>query len=176
MMTSLRPNNLASTEYAPGPMNKMLRSMVAAKSTVNPESKMGGRQLARPASPIAPAPNATRIAATGVKKPISNRPLARHSAKPTNVTAAFRLGSRKQDRACNSGLTLKTIRSNSSAVPGYPPGNDEKRRCSFPPVDQTDQPSRCFGSEPADDPYLPAGRRRRTGSAGDSPDHFGMRQ
>jgi hypothetical protein len=90
---------------------------VAAKSTVNAESKMGGRQLARPDSTIPPAPNATRMATTGVRKPISRRQLARHSANPITVAAAAELGARKQNRACMSRAALKTARSNSSAIP-----------------------------------------------------------
>ena len=95
MMISRRPNTLASKEYAPGPRNKIFKSMVAANTADNLQSKGVCGHLGRIDSMVPAPPSATATAVTGVRKPITKRALARNAANPTSHAATEGSGSRK---------------------------------------------------------------------------------
>lgn len=92
-MISRRPNTRASTEYRPGPVPIMVKSIVSAKMSAGFESNTFGAQTGSKESAAAAEPNAKSTPANGVRKPTKRRLANAKAAKPRAHVASVGPGS-----------------------------------------------------------------------------------
>ena len=129
-MISRRPNSRASIEYAPGP--RMARAKSIANPKINPsrESKPPEEQIGRTLIAVSIATIPPPMPANVVRKPAKRRPPARIPKTLATQTTGLSAASGRQAPSRISIVKPTVVRSNKSAIPGSPTGNEQHERCN----------------------------------------------
>ena len=131
MTSSRRPNNRASSEYAPGPRNISATAIMTTKIVANQESSKFTIGVGNPNSAKQQLPTAISKPAMGVRKPIkSATPMAMTNTLTSLATSGELPKSVKLTNPCARAVTPTVIRSSSSPTPGQPAGNEENDLCT----------------------------------------------
>jgi hypothetical protein len=130
MTTSRRPNQRASSEYAPGPRRRMAAAIITRKIVAGTPPNRSGINGGSQENARLTLMSSARKLASGVRQPIRSAAPVTRTSRPTAHAPLRRSLPMRQAPPWTISARPTVARNSSRPTPGPPLGNDENNLCS----------------------------------------------